>query len=202
MQTRISQIALLALLICSQQPALAQQGSAEAICAQQASVLRTQISAATNLAAPTKQTLNLLNDPAVCRCVGQKLRRPLDNADDAAAAYFQAYADCLVDWTNAEFPRQCPAIYQQLLPLMGHTAPSDELVNSTCDCAVRSFRETLSADVIAKHNLRVLQYQRALEADKRSGTSTASSIDMSNDPMRRSLLAIRGCIPKSPSPTQ
>ncbi len=198
MRTIISQVAFLTLLIFWTQPALAQQGSAEASCTQQSSALRAQISAATNLSAPTKQILNLLNDPAVCRCVGQKFRRPLDSSDDTAVAYFRVHAECMIAWTNTQFPQQCPTIYQQLLPLMGHKVPSDELVNSSCDCVVHRFRETLSADVIAKHNLRVLQYQRALEVDKRSGTSTASSIDMSNDPMRSALLAVRGCIPKSP----
>jgi hypothetical protein len=150
--------------------------------------------------------MELMFDPGICACMDTDQAQLVTiDSPDPELRYMAANAYCTSSFVAEEFPKRCPQIYGDLLPLLGHHQPSSEKLADVCGCATPAMAGALTPQALLQTQLDQLRHFKLLVEDRRNGTNKASLAPPEPGAFDRAILGLRHCAidrlggPRTPS---
>jgi hypothetical protein len=175
----------------AQTPAAAADGYK--MCLDSNAQIRKSLAAAPGMPQASRQFATLVIDDRICECIKSQEAEPSAAQRDPMMRFMGANSVCLARHVNDEFPAACPALYRNLLPVMGYAAGTAAQINEVCACATDVMKHSLTAEALLQAQLEQYRYFRALVADRQNHTNTASAVRPGPGAFERGMQGLRTC---------
>ncbi len=172
----------------------AASNSPSATCMKNAEQTGEMLRSAPPAVAPTAKLMALIAAPQICSCMDtDEARLVTVDSSDPEMQYLAANASCLSAHVGRAFPAHCPAIYTDLLPVMGYARANPEELAKLCECASANMTASLTPKAVLQSQLQHYRHFQALVQDRKTGTNTAAALKPGPDAFDAALQGLKFC---------
>jgi hypothetical protein len=162
------------------------------MCLESNAHIRERLAAAPGMPKASRKFATLVVDDRICECIKSQEAKA-EAQSDPMMRFMSANSVCLAKHVNDEFPAACPALYRDLLPVIGYPARSASQISKLCSCATDVMQHNLTAEALLQAQLEQYRYFKALVADRKNHTNKAAAVRPGPGAFQRGMQGLRTC---------